>query len=193
MLTKKSRASICVTLVLAALPLGGAAQRIDYGRSEITVVSRQMNIPVEAKFTKFTAQLAFDAAKPETSKARIEVELASFDIGNDEVNNEAQGKRWFDVRAFPKATFVSSTVRAVGSGRYEVAGPLTIKGKTHEITAPFAVKTDASGNSVFTGVFNIRRLMYNIGDGVWKDTDTVADAVQVKFSIRTSERSSGKQ
>jgi polyisoprenoid-binding protein YceI len=179
-------------MLLLAFPFAGAAQRIDYGRSQITVVSRQMNIPVEAKFTKFTAQFAFDASRLEASMARIEVDLSSFDIGNDEVNNEAQGKNWFDIRAFPKATFISSSVRAVGSGRYEVVGPLTIKGKTHEVTAPFTVKTDASGNSVFTGGFNIRRLMYNIGDGVWKNTDTVADGVQIRFRIHTSGNLSGK-
>ena len=56
------------TLALLALPLAAGAQQIDYARSQITVASRQMNVPVEAKFKKFSAQLAFDPAAPGQSR-----------------------------------------------------------------------------------------------------------------------------
>lgn len=174
---------LCTTIALLIPPLAGNAQQIDYGRSQITFISRQMNVPVEAKFNKFTAQITFNAAKPESSKATIEVDVGSYDIGYDEFNNEVQKKDWFDTRNFPRAIFVSSSARALGNGRYEARGPLTIKGRAHEITAPFTVKTDASGNSIFEGTFNIRRLQYNIGEGVWKHTDVVADEVQIRFRL----------
>jgi hypothetical protein len=32
-------------------------------------------------------------------------------------------------------------------------------------------------------VLPIKRLQYGVGDGSWKDTDTVADDVQIKFRI----------
>lgn len=178
---------LCATLVLL-LPLPGVAQQVDYSRSQITFVSRQMNVPVEAKFTRFTAQLSFDSANPQASKARIEVDLASFDIGNDEINTDIQGKDWFDTKNFPKATFVSSSVRALGDGRYEARGPLIIKGRTQEVVAPFTVKTDASGNSVFDGAFNIRRLQYNVGERMWRDTELVADEVRVRFRLHTGSK-----
>lgn len=179
----KKIVALCAAAALLSPPSAGNAQQIDYSRSQITFTSRQMNVPVDAKFNKFTAQLTFNTAKPETSKAAIEVDVGSFDIDNDEVNSDIQKKDWFDTKSFPKATFVSSSVRALGNGRYEARGPLTIKGKTHEITAPFTVKTEASGNAVFEGMFNIRRLQYNIGEGVWKHTDVVADEVQIRFRL----------
>jgi polyisoprenoid-binding protein YceI len=159
-----------------------AAQTVVYDKSRITCISRQENVPVEAQFRKFTAQIAFDPAKPETSKARIEIDLDSFDIGFPEYNEDAKGKNWFDVRSFPRATFTSTGMRALGGGRFEVRGPLTIKGKTNEVVAPFTYK-DESGTGVFDGAFTIKRLQFNIGEGVWKDTDTVADEVQIKFRI----------
>jgi polyisoprenoid-binding protein YceI len=178
--------TLCATLILLALPLAGTAQELDYNRSQINFVSRQLKVPVEAKFNRFTAQLSFDPANPQASKARIEVDLASFDIGNDEVNTEIQGRHWFDSRNFPKATFVSSSVHALGDGRYAARGPLTIKGRTHEVMAPFTVKTDGSGNSVFDGAFDIRRLQYNVGEGLWKDTELVADEVRIRFRFYTA-------
>jgi polyisoprenoid-binding protein YceI len=53
------------------------------------------------------------------------------------------------------------------------------------VVAPFTYK-DEGGSGVFDGVFPIRRLQYNIGEGAWKDTDTVADEVQIKFHLVTS-------
>ena len=184
-LATKFYAALAVILVSLAASQVVSAQQLDYQRSQITFVSRQMNVPVEAKFNRFTAQLVFDPAIPQAGKARMEVDLTSFDIGNDEVNTEVQGKNWFDTKTYPKATFVSSNVRALGEGRYEVRGSLTIKGRTHEIAAPFTVNTGASGSSAFDGTFSIRRLQYGIGEGVWNDTELVADEVRVRFRLYT--------
>ena len=173
------------TLALLAMPLVTAAQQIDYGLSQITVASRQMNVPVEAKFKKFIAKIAFDPATPGAIMAQIEVDAASFDVGNDDVNIEALDKDWLDAKKFPKASFVSFSARSLGGGRFEARGPLTIKGRTHDIVVPYTVKTDAAGNSVIEGMFNIRRLQYGIGEGVWRHVDVVADDVRIRFRLHT--------
>lgn len=170
----------CALLACAALP--AAAQTVLYDKSRISCVSRQENVPVEAQFRKFTARIAFDPAKPETGKAQIEIDVGSFDIDNAEVNDMAKDKDWFNARAFPKATFTATGIRALGGGRFEARGPLSIKGKTLDVAAPFTYKPDAAGG-VFDGAFTIKRLQYNIGEGAWKDTGTVADEVQIKFRI----------
>lgn len=173
-------------LCMAIAPACAAAQAVDYARSRITCVSTQMKVPVEAEFRKFTAKLLFDPARPDAGSAQIEIDLASFDIGAEEVNVEARGRNWFDVGSHPRARFASTSARALGGGRFEAHGPLSVKGRTHDAVVPFTVKTDAAGNSTFEGVFTVRRLLYGIGEGVWKDTDTVADEVQIRFRIVTS-------
>ena len=170
------------SLLLAGM---ATAQSVVYDKSAITCVSRQMNVPVEARFKKFTAQIAFDPGKPADGKARIEIDVDSFDIDNAEVNDEVKGKGWFDARGFPKATFVSAGIKSLGGGKFEVRGPLSLKGKTLEVVAPFTYK-EAAGTAVFDGAFAIKRLQFNIGEGVWKDTDTVADEVRIKFHIVAS-------
>lgn len=172
--------AIGAVLIQASAP--AAAQMVLYDKSRITCVSRQENVPVEAQFKKFSAQIAFDPAKPEAGKVQIEIYVDSFDIGFVDFNEEAKSKSWFDARTFPRARFVSSGMRGLGNGRFEARGPLTIKGKTIGIVAPFTYREDA-GNGVFEGAFIIKRLQYNIGEGAWKDTDTVSDEVQIKFRI----------
>ena len=50
------------------------------------------------------------------------------------------------------------------------------------MSAPFTVKPEAGG-AWFDGGFTLNRLQFKIGDGVWADTSTVADEVQIKFKI----------
>jgi polyisoprenoid-binding protein YceI len=172
-------------ILLVPAPGPGYAQRltaVDHDKSAISFVSKQMNVPVEGKIGRFSVQLAFDAAKPNEGRVQVDLDLASIDTGSEEANDEVKGKGWFDVKNYPTARFVSSAVKSLGPGRYEVAGKLTIKGRTRDVVAPFAFKP-AGQSAVFDGAFVLKRLDYAIGEGVWSDTDTVANEVQVKFRI----------
>ena len=149
-------------------------------KSHIRFAFKQMNVPVEGRFRKFDATVSFDPKKPEATKAEFEVDLASIDLGNAEGETEARRKPWLNVDAFPKAKFVASAVKATGPGSYEATGPLTIKGATQNITAPFTL-VDAGGMRTVEGQFPLKRLQFKIGEGPWSDTETVADEVTVRF------------
>ncbi|HWQ39449.1 MAG TPA: YceI family protein [Burkholderiales bacterium] len=169
-------------LAAAGLPLLAQAQTIDYARSEIVFISTQMNVPVEGRFRKFTAQIRFDPKNLAASQAQIEVDLGSVDTGSEEADSEVKKKGWFNLAAFPTAKFVSTGVRQLGPDRFEAQGKLTIKGITRDITAPFTVKKSGTATA-YEGGFTLLRLQFKIGEGVWSDTDTVADEVQVRFRI----------
>jgi polyisoprenoid-binding protein YceI len=160
----------------------GVILKADTAKSSIGIVFKQLNVPVDAKFKKFTAQIDYDAAKPENSKASVDIDVTSFDLGDPEYNSEVMKKDWFNAPQFPKATFVSTTMKTGTGGKLDVNGKLTIKGKTTDVSFPLSIKKD--GNSqVFDGALPIKRLAYNIGDGEWRDTGTVADEVVIKFHV----------
>src|SRR5512146_1114600 len=175
------RIALFALCFMLTFPAAAAPQQIDYGRSRITIISKQMNVPLEGHFKKFAAQIVFDPNRPEAGKVEVDIDVGSFDIGQPDFNDEAKTRNWFDARAFPRATFVSSGMRGLGDGRFEARGPLTIKGRTADVVIPFTYRKDAGG--AFEGAFTIKRLQYNIGEGAWRDTDTVADDVQIKFRI----------
>ena len=177
-------------ILLALASATSAVQAIEYSavladKSAIQFQSKQMGVTVQGRFPKFTVQLAFDPAKPEAAKVNIAIDIASIDAGSKDANDEVVGKQWFNARAFPAATFTSTSVKALGGGRYEVAGPLTIKGKTLPAVAPLTFKADGA-NGVFIGAFTIKRLDYAIGDGPWADISTVANEVQINFNVVAS-------
>jgi len=159
---------------------GAEFSTVQLDKSSIAFVSKQMNVPVEGAFKKFAAQIALDPAKPEAGRARIEIDLASIDAGSSDADDEVKGKSWFNVREFPKASFVSSSVKALGGGRFEATGKMSIKGKTLDQRAPFTLKQE-KGVLILDGTFPLKRLDYGIGSGIWGDTSVVADEFQVKF------------
>ncbi|WOB07996.1 YceI family protein [Piscinibacter gummiphilus] len=172
-----------VSVALATLALGAAAQqKLVPAQSEIAFTSKQMGVPVDGKFKKFDAQVAFDPKKPETAKIAFTVDLASVSFGSSETESEVAKPDWFNTKAFPQATFQSTTVKATGPGKYEVAGKLTIKGASQNIVVPVAL-AQAGGTTTATGGFVLKRLDFRIGDGDWKDTSMVANEVNVKLKF----------
>ena len=184
----RRRPVIATVLALTiALPgIAGAMLKTDTAKSSVSAVFKQMNVPVEAKFRKFNVQLDYNDTKPEASKANVEIDIGSFDLGDPQYNQEVLKKEWFNAAQFPKASFVSSTIKPGVGGKLEVSGKLTIKGKTTDISFPLSVKKDGA-NQIFDGSLPIKRLRYNIGEGEWQDTSMVADEVVIKFHVVTAQ------
>ena len=163
-----------------------AEQKLVASQSEITFTSKQMGVPVDGKFRKFDAQVSFDPKKPEAAKIGLTVDLASATLGAPEFDVELAKPEWFNTKMFAQATFQSSGVKALGGGKFDVSGKLVIKSLTRDVVVPVTLVQTAgqpAGNMTASGVFSIKRLDFKIGDGDWKDTSVVADAVQVKFKL----------
>ena len=174
---------LIASVLLASVALGAAAQqKLVPAQSEIAFTSKQMGVPVDGKFKKFDAQVAFDPKKPEAAKIAFTVDLASVSFGSSETESEVAKPDWFNTKAFPQATFQSTAVKATGPGKFEVAGKLTIKGASQNIVVPVAL-AQAGGTTTATGGFVLKRLDFRIGDGDWKDTSMVANEVTVKLKF----------
>ncbi len=174
-------------LLLALATLAFRADAVEFSqvqadKSTLSFGYTQMGVPSDGKFGKFSAAIAFDPAKPAAASAQLEIDLASIDTGSKEGNDEVAGKQWFDVKRFPSAKFVSSSVKPLGGNRFEVAGQLTLKGKTRAVSAPFTIKQQGTV-AVFDGSFTLKRLDYAIGEGPWADVGTVANEVQIAFHV----------
>ena len=174
--------SLLLASVFASAIAGAAPLKTDPAKSSVTATFKQMGVPVEAKFKQFNAQIDYDAAKPAASKAAVEIQTASLDLGDPDYNKEVTKKEWFNTAQFPKATFVSSAITPAGAGKFNVSGKLSIKGRSANVSFPLVAKSEA-GKQVFEGQLPIKRLAFNIGEDEWKDTSMVADEVVIKFRV----------
>ena len=169
--------------VLAAVALPALAeQKLLTTQSEVGFIFKQMGVPVDGHFKKFDAQISFDAAKLSASKVAFTVDIASATLGAPEADAELPKAEWFNTAKFPKASFNSSSFKALGGGKYEVTGKLSVKGQTQDVVVPLTM-TQSGAVTVATGSFPIKRLAFKIGEGDWTDTSLVADNVLVKFKL----------
>lgn len=159
-----------------------AAQALVPAQSSINFTAKQMGVPLQGQFKKFDAQVSFDTAKPETSKIHFTVETGSATMGSKETDSNLLGADWFNIAKFPKATFDSTAVKALGGGKYQVDGTLTIKGNAQKVSLPVTL-TQSGATTTATGTLPLKRLTFKIGDGDWKDTSMVADEVTVQFKL----------
>lgn len=188
-----SRRSLSVVLaaagtLLAALPVlaqspaaPAAAQALVPAKSEVTFVAKQLGVPLQGRFKSFQVQSAFDPKAPATSKIAFSLDLGSVAL-NADADRELVKPEWFGTAKFPKATFQSSAIKALGGGKFEVAGKLTLKGLAHDLTVPVQV-SQAQGLSTATGSFVLKRLDFKVGEGDWADASIVANDVQVSFKL----------
>ncbi|MES2887330.1 MAG: YceI family protein, partial [Pseudomonadota bacterium] len=94
--------SVSVLLALtAALTSPAAAQTLGPPQSQVSVTFRQMGVPVEANFTKFSGNLQYDPAQPAAASVQFTIDIASFDLGSADYNKEVLKPQWFDAARFP--------------------------------------------------------------------------------------------
>jgi polyisoprenoid-binding protein YceI len=171
-------------IIFSANALIANAGAIDASKSSVTATFKQLGVAVDTKFKTFSGQIDFDAANAATAKAQLVLQVASFDMGDAEYNKEVQKKEWFNAAQFPQATFVTTAIKPISANKLQAQGKLTIKGKSLDVNVPIDFKQDAK-TQTFSGSLLIKRLYFNIGEGEWKDTDTLADDIIIKFNIIT--------
>jgi polyisoprenoid-binding protein YceI len=179
--------SIVSALLLTTASLLGvspalAQQKLVPADSQISFVTKQMGVPLDGHFKKFDAKVTFNPAQLASSHITLSVDTASATLGAAETDAEMPKATWFNVPKFPQATFQSSSIKALGGGKYEVAGKLSIKGTSRDVIAPVTVVQNGA-NTTASGTLTIQRLTYKIGENEWADTSMVADDVQVKFKL----------
>ena len=183
-LKTRSIAMAVATVALAfAMPSHAALyQAVQMDKSSVKFSYKQMGVGMDGHFAKFSPQISFDPAKPELTKASIEVDLLSIDTGSGEADQEVVGKPWFNTSAFPKAIFVAKQVKQTAPNVYEVLGSLSIKGRSRDVKFDLMHKPQGKVG-VLTGSFTMQRVDYAIGEGSWSKFDVVANDVVVSFQI----------
>ncbi len=163
------------TLLLAA-PLSVGPTN----NGKLTATFKQEGVAVENPFTRWSGSVDYDPADVAAAKASIDVEMASYDIGDPMYGAELAKKSWFDTATHPRATFRSTAIKPVSATRFDATGTLTIKGKSQTITVPVTVGT-VGGATTFAGRFPISRKAFGIGDPVWDSV--VEDSIVINFNL----------
>ncbi|MCC6074393.1 YceI family protein [Pseudomonas sp. GCM10022188] len=84
-------------------------------------------------FNDFDGSFSFDAAKPEASKVKVELQTASVDSNHAERDKHLRSGDFLNVAKHPTATFESTSVKSTGEGTADITGNLTLNGVTKPV------------------------------------------------------------
>lgn len=174
------------TAPAAAKAPGAATATLLAAQSSLGFAITQMGVPVQGQFKQFDAKVNFDPAKPATGHIGFTVDVGSASLGSREADAEMPKPVWFNAVQFPQASFQSTAIKALGAGKFEVAGKLSIKGAVREVVVPVALTQTGTAPALTTtasGSFSIPRLAFKVGEAEWADTSLVADAVTINFKL----------
>jgi polyisoprenoid-binding protein YceI len=128
-------------------------------------------------FSGLKGTIHFDKDNPETSSFEVTIDANSVNTKVEMRDNHLREEEYFDVKNYPRISFVSTSVKAAKGNSFKVFGQLTLKGKSKDIDFPFVAKQSPDGY-IFTGEFKISRKDFGIGG-----SSTISDNVTITLSI----------
>ncbi len=179
---------------LAAPALAGPqdAWTIDPRASSLTFTATQTGAFVNGRFPAWSGTIVLDPAALAGARIDIGIQMPAMTAGNQDVDSLMKGTNFLDVRKFPEARFVASTVVASGGDRYEARGKLTLRDVTRDVVLPFTLAIvdnpaqPGALRATARGKLIIKRLDYGVGQNEWAGTGQVANEVTIDLNIVAS-------
>jgi polyisoprenoid-binding protein YceI len=84
-------------------------------------------------FKTFSGDFKWDAEKPEKSSINVDIDVTSLDSNHAERDKHVRSDDFLDVKKYPTAKFVSTSVKSKADGALAIKGNLTLHGVTKEI------------------------------------------------------------
>ena len=153
----------------------------DPAASRLEFVGVQAGAEFKGTFHKFTAAIDFSPDAPAGSHFDVQIDLNSVDSMDKDRDKTIRGPDIFDVAHFPTAHYVTTGFTKTATG-YSAAGKLTLHGVTKDVPIDFQFVATA-GAAKLEGTAKLKRLDFGVGQGDWKSTEWVGDAVKVTFAL----------
>jgi polyisoprenoid-binding protein YceI len=172
-------------LKAAPAPAAGATRySFSNDGSSLEFVGAKVTGKHDGKFEKFQGTIQVPDNDPTKGTVSVDVETASLVSDAEKLTGHLKSPDFLDVAKFPKATFVSTSVRAGGDGgaSHTVTGNLTLHGVTKTISFPATVQVSGDSAEV-TAEFAINRKDFGI---VYpgKPDDLIRDDVLLKLKFK---------
>ena len=175
-------AGMCAAiLAVMSSSVASAASYSADATSRLEFTGVQAGAAFKGVFHQFTAAVDFDPAALATARIEVTIDMNSADSGDKDRDGTMRGADIFDVAHFPTAHYVTRSLTRTAAG-YSAIGALTLRGVTKDVPIEFKFAPGATG-AVLSGTADLKRLDFGVGRGDWKNTDWVADAVKIAFSL----------
>lgn len=172
--------------IVAAENARGPAWNVVAGDSEIRFSGVHAGNPFQGRFGDWRAAIHFDPRRPQHSLVAAVVDTGSATDGVPLHDRTLPQGEWFDVANHPYATYRSTRLQALGNGRYELAGTLTIKEHLVEL-APFTLTVEGDRLRI-QGEVTIDRAEVDMGMESDPDGQYVSREIEIAVDVVAQRR-----
>ena len=175
---------LSISLLGAAFPsaeANAASYVADPAGSKLEFVGVQAGAEFTGGFHKYTATIDFAPDALATAHFDVQIDLTSVDSKDKDRDQTIRGADIFDVAHFPAAHYVTKTIIKTATG-FSATGSLTLRGVTKDVPVDFQF-VSTGPQAKLDGTAKLKRLDFGVGQGDWKSTEWVADAVKINFSL----------
>jgi polyisoprenoid-binding protein YceI len=158
-----------------------ASYTADPQQSRLEFAGLQAGAEFKAAFHKFSAAVDFAPDALASSRFDVQIELNSVDSKDKDRDTTIRGPDIFDAAHFPTAHYITRSFAKTANG-FTAVGALTLRGVTKDVPIDFQFTQGAAGAKL-DGSAKRKRLDFGAGQGDWKSTEEVADAVKISFSL----------
>lgn len=165
--------------------VAGDAYRIRPGTTTIAFSVDHLGLfQTEGDFAAFDGNLILDLEDPTRSRVDVRVQTGSVEVESGEALEMLRSDDYFDSGDFPEMRFKADQVKALGDGKVEIDGDLTIRGVTRRQTLQ-AELTDrrfdpAAGGEVAN--FVVTGKVDRVDFGMTADRGFVSDDVDLRIT-----------
>ncbi len=152
-------------------------------QSSLTFEATQQGAPFTGTFGDISGAIAFDPAKPEAGNGTVRIGMDSASTQSPDRDRYIKDDSWFAVGKYPASTYTIESFQKNADNQYVAKGRLTIRDVSMPLNLPFTLKIDPPGTAHVEGETKLNRLDFGIGQGEWKDTSMIGNAVTVKVKV----------
>ncbi len=135
------------------------------------------------RFNTISGKFSYDAARPEVSRITLEIDVASVDTNHAERDKHLRGKKFLDVKRYPKAAFKSTKYTGTAE-RGVLEGILTL----HGVSRPVSIDVQRVGEGAdpwggyrvgFIGTMTLTRSDF----GISRDLGPASETMEMELGI----------
>lgn len=177
-----------IAILLSGLSgtLFAADYNVDKTTSRIEFSGEHVGNPFKGTFSDWDAVIKFDPENLNESSILVTVKTASANTGDPVYDKSLPTADWFDVATYPKATFVSKTIKKNPDGSYTAKGALTIKKNAVEKELIFSLSPADLKTPPIKTKFSIELDRLSLGLGVTSDANADYVGRKVILSVELS-------
>ncbi|MEP6938546.1 MAG: YceI family protein [Rudaea sp.] len=185
------RTTLAAILTIATAPLQATTYTLEPKHTQGVVSWSHLGFSnPTAQFSGVAGTLQYDPADPAAASVSVTIPIARLATGVPDLDDYFREKTFFDLAAFPNATFRSTKIERGGTpGSLRVTGELTLRGVTKAVTLDAVLNKIGINprNQLPTIGFAATTTLNRSDFGLGKFVPQVSDAVAIRITAEAAE------